>query len=131
MKNSIVGDRQRLETLLTTFEKNLRLEVFFIRRRETDHLLELLPNQQAIAEAIVGLVDSLRFSPGEEDALRKRLAVADALREANRSELQRVMDETKRELGEMNAASRRIRQMRKITKANNFAPASGRLQDWA
>lgn len=126
-----MGDRQRLESLLAQFEKNLRLEVFFIRRRETGPLLEMLPNQQAIAEGIVGLMGRLRLAPEDEQALRKRLAVADALREANRSELERVMGETKRELGELNAANRRIRQMRKISKANNFSPATGRLQDWA
>ena len=42
----------RLENLLATYEKNLRLEVFFIRNKDTASLLEILPQQGDLIGAI-------------------------------------------------------------------------------
>ena len=124
-------DEKRLETLLSTYEQNLRTEVFFIRRNEGDNLLELLPQQADLAFAISELLEKIDFPPAKADALKKRLAVADALREANRSELDRVVESMKADLDELNQARVRIRQMRQISKTAYLTQEPSQLQDWA
>jgi len=122
----------RLENLLATYEKNLRLEVFFIRNKDTESLLELLPQQGDLIRAIEGSLEGLELAPAAAAALRKRLSEADALREANRMEVDRVTEELKSELQEMNAARVRIRQMRHISKTTySQEERPSRLQDWA
>lgn len=122
----------RLENLLATYEKNLRLEVFFIRNKDTVSLLEILPQQGDLVRAIEGSLEGLELSPAAAAALRKRLSEADALREANRMEVDRVTEELKSELQEMNAARVRIRQMRHISKTTySQEERPSRLQDWA
>lgn len=122
----------RLENLLATYEKNLRLEVFFIRNKDTVSLLEILPQQGDLVRAIEGSLEGLELSPAAAAALRKRLSEADALREANRVEVDRVTEELKSELQEMNAARVRIRQMRHISKTTySQEERPSRLQDWA
>ena len=111
-KPTISSDEKRLETLLSTYEQNLRTEVFFIRRNEAQNLLELLPQQADLAFAISELLEKIDFPPAKAEAIKKRLAVADALREGNRSELDRVVETMKAELDELNLARLRIRQMR-------------------
>jgi hypothetical protein len=122
----------RLENLLATYEKNLRLEVFFIRNKDTASLLEILPQQGDLIRAIEEILPTLDLPDATAAVLAKRLAEADALREANRMEVDRGVEELKNELQEMNAARVRIRQMRHISKTTytQEEPAA-RLQDWA
>lgn len=122
----------RLENLLATYEKNLRLEVFFIRNKDTASLLDILPQQGDLIRAIGEILPTLELPAATEAMLEKRLAEADALREANRVEIDRGVEDLKNELQEMNAARMRIRQMRHISKSTytQEEPAS-RLQDWA
>ncbi len=122
----------RLENLLSTYEKNLRLEVFFIRNKDTASLLEILPQQGDLIRAIEEILPTLELPDATAAVLAKRLAEADALREANRMEVDRGVDELKNELQEMNAARVRIRQMRHISKnAYTQEEPTSRLQDWA
>ncbi len=125
------ADEKRLESLLSTYEQNLRTEVFFIRRNEGENLLELLPQQADLAFAISELLEKIDFPPAKADAIKKRLAVADALREANRSELDRVVESMKADLDELNQARVRIRQMRQISKTAYLTQEPSQLQDWA
>ena len=124
-------DEKRLESVLSTYEQNLRTEVFFIRRNEGENLLELLPQQADLAFAISELLEKIDFPPAKADAIKKRLAVADALREANRSELDRVVESMKAELDELTQARVRIRQMRQISKTTYHTQEPSQLQDWA
>ena len=125
------ADEKRLESLLSTYEQNLRTEFFFIRRNEGENLLELLPQQADLAFAISELLEKIDFPPAKADAIKKRLAVADALREANRSELDRVVESMKADLDELNQARVRIRQMRQISKTAYLTQEPSQLQDWA
>jgi len=130
-KPTISSDEKRLETLLSTYEQNLRTEVFFIRRNEGENLLELLPQQADLAFAISELLEKIDFAPAKAESIKKRLAVADALREANRSELDRVVESMKAELDELTQARVRIRQMRQISKTAYHTQEPSQLQDWA
>ena len=130
-KLTVSTDEKRLEVLLSTYEKNLRTEVFFIRRNEAQNLLELLPQQADLAFAISELLQKIDLPPAKAEAIKKRLAVADALREGNRSELDRVVETMKAELEELNLARLRIRQMRQISKTAYHTQEPGQLQDWA
>ncbi len=130
-KPTLSNDEKRLDALLNQYEKNLRSEVFFIRRNEAQNLLELLPQQADLAFAISELLEKIDFPPAKADAIKKRLAVADALREANRSELDRVVESMKAELDELNQARVRIRQMRQISKTTYHTQEPSQLQDWA
>jgi hypothetical protein len=124
-------DEERLDKLLTTFEANLRREIFFLRNRETDNLLELLPLQGDLIAAISTLVESLELPEPRATALRQRLAAADALREANRAEADRITDEMRTELEEMNQARQRIRQVRHISKNLYTEKPASQLSDFA
>ena len=130
-KLTVSTDEKRLEALLSTYEQNLRTEVFFIRRNEAQNLLELLPQQAELAVAISELLEKIDFPPAKAEAIKKRLAVADALREANRSELDHVVETMKAELDELNLARVRIRQMRQISKTAYLTQEPSQLQDWA
>ena len=125
------ADEKRLESVLSTYEQNLRTEVFFIRRNEGENLLELLPQQADLAFAISELLEKIDFPPSKAESIKKRLAVADALREANRSELDRVVASMKAELEELSQARVRIRQMRQISKTAYHTQEPSLLQDWA
>lgn len=122
----------RFENLLTTYEKNLQLEVFFIREKNTERLLEILPQQGDLIRAIEEILPTLQLGSDGEAALRKRLEDADAMREANGKAIEEGVAALKNELHELNAARVRARQMRHISKTTytQDEPAS-RLQDWA
>ena len=124
-------DEERLDRLLSAFEDNLRREIFFIRNRETDNLLELLPQQGELIVAISAIVERLVLPEPRATALRKRLAAADALREANRSEADRITEEMRAELDEMNQARQRIRQVRTISRNLYAEKPVSRLSDFA
>lgn len=130
-KPTISNDEKRLEVLLSTYEQNLRTEVFFIRRNEAQNLLELLPQQADLAFAIAEIIQKNNFPAAKAVAIKKRLAVADALREGNRGELDRVVESMKVELDELNLARQRIRQMRQISKTAYLTQEPSQLQDWA
>jgi predicted thioredoxin/glutaredoxin len=125
------SDEERLERLLEAFESNLRREIFFIRNRETGNLLELLPQQGDLIMAISAIVERLDLPEPRATALRKRLAAADALREANRAEADRISEEMRAELEEMNQARQRIRQVRTISKNLYAEKPASRLSDFA
>jgi len=56
-------EEQRLEVLLSSYEKNLRTEVFFIRQKDMASLLELLPQQDDLIRAIGALFQSITLLP--------------------------------------------------------------------
>jgi hypothetical protein len=122
----------RLEKLLSLFEKNLHLEVFFIERKDIDSLLDLLPAQEDIIKALTSLLADLQLPPSEADLLQKRLEAADALRESNKQALDQSMREVGAELEQLNGARQRIRQVRQLSKSMYQETSSpNRLQNWA
>lgn len=126
-----LSDEKRLDILLNAFEENLRREIFFIRRKEVENLLELLPAQGDLIIAISQIVERIDLPEPRAGALRKRLAAADAMREANRSEADRITEEMRRELEEMNVARQRIRQARQLSKAIYKEETGSRLSGFA
>ncbi len=122
----------RLETLLSVYEKNLRLEVFFIERKDIESLLDLLPAQGDLVHALTEILSNLKLPPAKSEPLQKRLEAADSLRESNKQALNQAMQEVSAELEQMNGARQRIRQVRQLSKSmyqETSAPA--RLQNWA
>ena len=126
-----LSDEKRLEILLNAFEENLRREIFFIRRKESENLLELLPAQGDLIVAISQIVERIDLPESRAAALRKRLAAADAMREANRAEADRITEEMRRELDEMNIARQRIRQARQLSKTIYKEETGSRLSGFA
>ena len=122
----------RFENLLITYEKNLQLEVFFIREKNTERLLEILPQQGDLIRAIEEMLPTLQLGSDGEAALRKRLEDADAMREANGKAIEDGVAALKNELHELNVARVRARQMRHISKTTYTQDElASRLQDWA
>jgi predicted thioredoxin/glutaredoxin len=124
-------DEERLDNLLSVFEGNLHREIFFLRNRETENLLELLPQQGDLILAISAILERLDLPEPRATALRKRLAAADAQREANRAEADRITAEMRTELEEMNQARQRIRQVRHISKNLYTEKPASKLSDFA
>jgi hypothetical protein len=123
---------ERLDQLLAFYESNLRLEQFFIGRREIDKLLEMLPTQGSLIQALTESLSTLKLPPAESEALRKRLEAADDLRESNRKALDQAMAEVKGELQEMALARQRIRQARQLSNTMyQQSNTPSQLQDWA
>lgn len=126
------GLPDRLENLLSLYEKNLLLEVFFIERKDIESLLDLLPAQGDLLQALVSMLPDLRLPEIMAATLQKRLEAADALRESNKSALDQSMQEISAELEQLNGARQRIRQVRQLSKSMyQETGASSRLQDWA
>ena len=126
------GLPDRLEKLLSLYEKNLRLEVFFIERKDIESLLDILPAQGDLLSALTKILSNLKLTPAESEALQKRLEAADSLRESNKQALDQSMQEVSAELEQMSGARQRIRQVRQLSKSmyqESNAPA--RLQNWA
>ncbi|PAY99829.1 MAG: hypothetical protein CAK90_08485 [Spartobacteria bacterium AMD-G4] len=126
------GLPDRLEKLLSLYEKNLLLEVFFIERKDIESLLDLLPAQGDLLQALVSMLPDLRLPEISAATLQKRLEAADALRESNKLALDQSMQEISAELEQLNGARQRIRQVRQLSKSmyqETSAPA--RLQNWA
>jgi hypothetical protein len=122
----------RLERLLSLYEKNLRLEVFFIERKDIESLLDILPAQGDLINALTPMLSDLRLPPNMAEALQKRLEAADALRESNKQALDHAMQEVSAELEQMNGARQRIRQVRQLSKSMYQETSSpARLQNWA
>ena len=123
----------RLEQLLSLYEKNLQLEIFFIQRKDIESLLDLLPAQGDLIVAISKLLLTLNLPAGETEVLQKRLESADALRDSNKAALDQSMKEVQEELDQMNQARQRIRQARQLSKTMYQVDprTSSRLQDWA
>jgi hypothetical protein len=122
----------RLETLLSVYEKNLRLEGFFIERKDIESLLDLLPAQGDLVQALAEILSNLKLPPAESEPFQKRLEAADSLRESNKQALDQAMQEVSSELEQMNGARQRIRQVRQLSKSmyqETTTPA--RLQNWA
>jgi hypothetical protein len=126
------GLPDRLENLLSLYEKNLLLEVFFIERKDIESLLDLLPAQGDLLQVLVSILPDLRLPETSAEALQKRLEAADALRESNKKSLDAAMQEVSVELEQLNGARQRIRQVRQLSKSMyQETSASSRLQDWA
>jgi len=126
------GLPDRLEKLLSLYEKNLRLEVFFIQRKDIESLLDILPAQGDLINALTRMLADLRLPPAMAETLQKRLEAVDALRESNTQALDQEMQEVSAELEQMNGARQRIRQVRQLSKSmyqESQIPA--RLQNWA
>jgi hypothetical protein len=126
-----LSDEKRLEILLNAFQENLRWEFFFIRRKEAENLLELLPAQGDLIVTISQIVERIVLPEPRATALRKRLAAADAMSEANRAEADRITEEMRRELDEMNIARQRIRQARQLSKSIYKEESGSRLSGFA
>ncbi len=127
-----LGLPARLETLLSVYEKNLRLEVFFIERKDIESLLDLLPAQGDLVQALTEILTNLKLPPAASEAFQTRLEAADSLRESNKQALDQAMQEVSSELEQMNGARQRIRQVRQLSKSmyqETTTPA--RLQNWA
>jgi len=92
------GLPDRLEQLLSLYEKNLRLEVFFIQRKDIESLLDILPAQGDLINALTPMLSDLRLPPTMAEALQNRLQAADALRESNKQALDQAMQEVTTEL---------------------------------
>jgi hypothetical protein len=126
------GLPDRLEKLLSLYEKNLRLEVFFIERKDIESLLDILPAQGDLIQALSSILSDLRLPTTHAEDLRKRLEAADAQRESNRQALDQAMQEVSAELEQMNGARQRIRQMRQLSKSRyQESNEPARLQNWA
>jgi hypothetical protein len=126
------GLPDRLEKLLSLYEKNLCLEVFFIQRKDIESLLDILPVQGDLINALTRMLADLRLPPAMAETLQKRLEAVDALRESNKQALDQEMQEVSAELEQMNGARQRIRQVRQLSKSmyqESQIPA--RLQNWA
>lgn len=117
----------RLAKYLDLYEKNLRLEVFFIDTKDIDSLLEILPAQGELIEAISGLLPTL--PPLQQTLLRRRLEILDAQRMSNRDALDRALAEIQGELDQMNTARQRIRQARQLSKS--LYQETTRVENWA
>lgn len=81
--------------------------------------------------AISEIVERIQLPEPRAAALRKRLAAADAMREANRAEADRVTAEIRQELDEMNLARQRIRQARQLSKNLYKEETGSRLSGFA
>lgn len=122
----------RIEKLLSLYEKNLQLEVFFIGRKDIESLLDILPAQGDIINALTPMLSDLKLPPAQAELFQKRLEAADALRESNKLALDQAMQEVSAELDQMNGVRQRIRQVRQLSKSmyqDTSHPA--RLQNWA
>lgn len=122
----------RLEKLLSLYEKNLHLEVFFIQRKDIESLLDILPAQADLIQALSSLLADLRLPAAQAEELQKRLETVDALRESNKQALDQSMREVGAELEQLNGARQRIRQVRQLSKSMYQETTSPvRLQNWA
>jgi hypothetical protein len=108
------------------------LEGFFIERKDIESLLDLLPAQGDLVQALAEILSNLKLPPAESEPFQKRLEAADSLRESNKQALDQAMQEVSSELEQMNGARQRIRQVRQLSKSmyqETTTPA--RLQNWA
>jgi len=125
------ADDKRLELLLKTYENNLLSEVFFIRNNEPENLLDLLRQQEDLLIVIGDVSKKISVSPAKLQDFRRRFEAAEAIRASNGKELEDRLEAVKTELGEMNSARQRIRQMRQISKSTYYQQTPTLLQDWA
>jgi hypothetical protein len=127
----VATDAERLEILLTRYEKNLELEAFYIRRKDNDSLLEILPAQGSLIDSITTILGTVQVSPAERVALDRRLGAADAKREENKRALEAEFNAVKKELEEMNAARVRLMQVRKLSRTAYTDDEPVRTENWA
>jgi len=130
-KATLSADDKRLELLLKTYENNLLSEVFFIRNNEPENLLELLRQQEDLLVVIGDLSKKISIPLAKRQNFQRRFEAAEAVRASNRNELADRLEAVKTELGEMNSARQRIRQMRQISKSTYYQQTPTLLQDWA
>jgi len=104
---------------------------FFIRNNEPENLLELLRQQEDLLIVIGDVSKKIAISPAKLQDFRRRFEAAEAIRASNGKELEDRLEAAKTELGEMNSARQRIRQMRQISKSTYYQQTPTLLQDWA
>lgn len=127
----VATDAERLEILLTRYEKNLELEAFYIRRKDIDSLLEILPAQGSLIDSITAILGTIQVHPAERAALDRRLGAADAKREENKRAFEAEFNAVKKELEEMNAARVRLMQVRKLSRTAYTDDEPVRTENWA
>ena len=125
------AEEERLEVLLTRYEKNLELEAFYIRKKDIESLLEILPAQGSLIEALSGILGTIRVDPADRPALDRRLAAADAKREENRKAFEADFDSVKKEVEEMSAARLRLKQVRTLSRTAYTDEEPVRTENWA
>lgn len=123
--------RHRLESLLAALERNIELEAYFLSRKEIGELLELLPGQADLLKALVEMADTLELTSGEAAEINRRLGSVDEKRAKNRLQLDELILSARSELEELNAARRKLQQMRTLSKNFYADPEPSKLEDWA
>ena len=124
-------EEERLEVLLSRYEKNLELEAFYIRKKDIESLLEILPAQGSLIDALTAILETIQIEPSERPALDRRLAAADAKREENQKAFEADFDAVKKEVEEMNAARLRLKQVRTLSRTAYTDDEPVRTENWA
>ncbi|MBU6181386.1 MAG: hypothetical protein KGR46_01060 [Verrucomicrobia bacterium] len=127
----MTAEEERLEVVLSRYEKNLELEAFYIRKKDISSLLEILPAQGSLIETLTTVLGTIQIEPSERPALDRRLAAADAKREENRKAFEADFDTVKKEVEEMNAARLRLKQVRTLSRTAYTDDEPVRTENWA
>lgn len=128
---TLLPEAERLEVLLTRYEKNLELEAFYIRKKDIESLMDILPAQGSLIEALTAILGTIQVDPAEREALDRRLGAADAKREENRKAFEADFEALKKELDEMNAARNRLKQVRTLSRTAYTDEEPVRTENWA
>jgi hypothetical protein len=75
-----MGEEERLELLLSRYEKNLELEAFYIRKKDIPSLLDILPAQGSLIEGLTKMLETIKLEAAAAKVLDARLGAADAKR---------------------------------------------------
>jgi hypothetical protein len=121
----------RLESLLAALERNVDLEAYFLSRKEIGDLLELLPVQSDLLKSLVDLAETLELTSSEAEELNRRLGSVDEKRAKNRLQLDELILSARSELEDLNAARRKLQQMKTLSKNFYADPEPSQLEDWA
>lgn len=127
----MAAEEERLDVVLSRYEKNLELEAFYIRKKDISSLLEMLPAQGSLIDALTAILETIQIEPSERPALDRRLAAADAKREENRIAFEADFDTVKKEVEEMNAARLRLKQVRTLSRTAYTDDEPVRTENWA
>jgi len=121
----------RLEAVLSRYEKNLELEAFYIRKKDISSLLEILPAQASLIDVLTAILGTIQAGSSERAVLDRRLAAADAKREENRKAFEADFDAVKKEIDEINAARLRLKQLRTLSRTAYADEDPVRIENWA
>ena len=126
-----MGEEERLELLLSRYEKNLELEAFYIRKKDIPSLLDILPAQGSLIEGLTNMLETIKLEAAAAKVLDARLGAADAKREENKKAFEEILQAVRGELDEMNLARQRLKQARALAKSNYADPEPSRMESWA